>query len=36
MEAEERSRLFRQWNRAVERTYGWVKDTDAKRAPEPE
>ncbi|MFW9175882.1 glycerol kinase GlpK [Corynebacterium amycolatum] len=36
MEAEERDRLFHQWNRAVERTYGWVEDTDAEEAPKPE
>ncbi|MDO5029966.1 MAG: glycerol kinase GlpK [Corynebacterium sp.] len=36
MEAEERDRLFHQWNRAVERTYGWVEDPDAEEAPKPE
>ena len=36
MEAEERDRLFHQWNRAVERTYGWIEDTDAEEAPKPE
>ncbi|WP_297450671.1 glycerol kinase GlpK [uncultured Corynebacterium sp.] len=36
MEAEERDRLFHQWNRAVERTYGWVEDSDAEEAPKPE
>lgn len=30
MEAEERDRLFHQWNRAVERSYGWVEDPEAK------
>ena len=28
MEAEERDRLYHQWNRAVERTYGWVEDAE--------
>lgn len=28
MEAAERDFLFHQWNRAVERTYGWVEDAE--------